>query len=156
MYNISKWLKQARAKARCFVVVCHKSLYPPIPLATNTSSSCVDMEGSSLSEDMTVTDVVSWLSCQGFKDDIQQIALKVLWHWDACVCSAMCCNVVAQEMDGEALFGAVGCQVGPDCLKDILPKFGQRIKVYRAIRLRWRRHIYNRFVKEIHLKGNLF
>ena len=46
----------------------------------------------------------------------------------------MCCNVVAQEIDGEALFGAVGCQVGLDCLKDILPKFGQPIKVYRAIK----------------------
>ncbi|XP_065892750.1 uncharacterized protein [Dysidea avara] len=73
------------------------------------------MEGSSLSEDMTVTDVVSWLSCQGFKDDIQQC-------------------FEAQEIDGEALFGAVGCQVGLDCLKDILPKFGQPIKVYRAIK----------------------
>ena len=37
-------------------------------------------------------------------------------------------------MDGEALLGAFGCQAGPDCLKDVLPKFGQRIKVYRAIK----------------------
>ena len=39
-----------------------------------------------------------------------------------------------EEMDGEAIFGAFGCQVGPDCLKDILPTYGQRIKVYRAIK----------------------
>ena len=38
-------------------------------------------------------------------------------------------------MDGEAIFGAFGCQAGPDCLKDILPTYGQRIKVYRAIKL---------------------
>ena len=37
-------------------------------------------------------------------------------------------------MDGEEIFGAFGCQVGPDCLKDILPTYGQRIKVYRAIK----------------------
>ena len=38
-------------------------------------------------------------------------------------------------MDGEAVLGALGRQVGPDCLKNILPKYGQRIKVYHAIRL---------------------
>ena len=43
-------------------------------------------------------------------------------------------NVVAQEVDGEALLGVFGCQAVPDCLKDALPKFGQRIKVYRAIK----------------------
>lgn len=37
-------------------------------------------------------------------------------------------------MDGEAIFDAIGCQVGPDCLKDVLPKYGHRIKVYRAIK----------------------
>lgn len=37
-------------------------------------------------------------------------------------------------MDGEAVFDATGCQVGPDCLKDVLPKYGQRIKVYKAIK----------------------
>lgn len=37
-------------------------------------------------------------------------------------------------MDGEDVFDAIGCQVGPDCLKDVLPKYGQRIKVYKAIK----------------------
>ena len=41
-------------------------------------------------------------------------------------------NVAGQEMDGEALFGAFGSL---DCLKDVLPKFGQRIKVYKAIKV---------------------
>ena len=42
--------------------------------------------------------------------------------------------ILDEEMDGEAIFDAVGLQVGPDCLKDVLPKYGQRIKVYRAIK----------------------
>ena len=42
--------------------------------------------------------------------------------------------IIDEEMDGEAIFDAFGCQVGPDCLKDVLPKYGQRIKVYRAIK----------------------
>ena len=42
--------------------------------------------------------------------------------------------LIAEEMDGEAVFDAIGCQVGPDCLKDVLPKYGQRIKVYKAIK----------------------
>ena len=46
----------------------------------------------------------------------------------------MLCIVAGQEMDGEALFGAFGSQAGPDCFKDVLPKFGQRIKVYKAIK----------------------
>lgn len=39
-----------------------------------------------------------------------------------------------QEMDGEAIVNAFGICSGPDCLKDIVPKYGQRIKVYNAIR----------------------
>ena len=44
-------------------------------------------------------------------------------------------------MDGDANFGAFGCQAGPDCLKDILPKYSQRIKVYHAI-------------EQLHIHGN--
>lgn len=43
-------------------------------------------------------------------------------------------NLLGEEMDGEAVLGALGCQVGPDCLKAILPKYGQRIKVYNTIK----------------------
>lgn len=38
-------------------------------------------------------------------------------------------------MDGEAIAEAFATCSGPDCLKDILPKFGQRVKVYNAIKL---------------------
>jgi len=38
-------------------------------------------------------------------------------------------------MDAEALFDAFGCQSGLDCLKDVIPKYGQRVKVYKAIKI---------------------
>ena len=38
-------------------------------------------------------------------------------------------------MDGEVVLGALRRQVCPDCLKNILPKYGHQIKVYHAIRL---------------------
>ena len=37
-------------------------------------------------------------------------------------------------MDGEAITNAFSEQSGPDCLKDVIPKFGQRIKVYKALK----------------------
>ena len=42
--------------------------------------------------------------------------------------------VIEEEMDGEAIADAFSTQSGPDCLKDVIPKFGQRIKVYKAIK----------------------
>ena len=39
-----------------------------------------------------------------------------------------------QAMDGEAISQALGTLPGPDCLKDVVPKFGVRLKVYNAIR----------------------
>ena len=38
-------------------------------------------------------------------------------------------------MDGEAIAEAFATCSGPDCLKDVLPKFGQRVKVYNVIKL---------------------
>lgn len=37
-------------------------------------------------------------------------------------------------MDGEAICQALGAVSGPDALKDILPRFGERLKVYNAIK----------------------
>ena len=39
-----------------------------------------------------------------------------------------------QEMDGEATVGAFATCPGPDCLKDVVLKYGLRVKVYNAIR----------------------
>ena len=41
---------------------------------------------------------------------------------------------IDQCMDGEAIVAAFGAHPGPDCLKDVLPRFGQRIKVYNSLR----------------------
>lgn len=38
-------------------------------------------------------------------------------------------------MDGNAVLQALATLSGPDCLKEILPKYGQRIKVYNVIKV---------------------
>ena len=52
-------------------------------------------------------------------------------------------------MDGEAIFDAFGCQSGPDCLKDVIPTFGQRVKVYKAIKFA----IDNSLVQQVSVSG---
>ena len=37
-------------------------------------------------------------------------------------------------MDGESLVTLIGIMPGPDCLKDLIPKIGGRLKVYRSIK----------------------
>ena len=37
-------------------------------------------------------------------------------------------------MDGEAVFLALATTAGPDCLRDVIPKYGLCLKVYRAIK----------------------
>ena len=37
-------------------------------------------------------------------------------------------------MDGEAICAALASSPGPDALRDLIPKLGVRLKVYRAIR----------------------
>lgn len=39
-----------------------------------------------------------------------------------------------QEMDGEAICAAFASSPGPDALRDLIPKLGVRLKVYRAIK----------------------
>ena len=38
-------------------------------------------------------------------------------------------------MDGEATVAALATCSGPDCLKDVVPKLGSRLKVYNAIKV---------------------
>ena len=38
-------------------------------------------------------------------------------------------------MDGEAITAAFASTPGPDCLRDVIPKLGHRVKVYQAIKL---------------------
>ncbi len=37
-------------------------------------------------------------------------------------------------MDGEAISEAFATQSGPDCLKDVIQKYGLRLKVYRVLK----------------------
>ena len=37
-------------------------------------------------------------------------------------------------MDGEALVTLLATMQGPDCLKELIPKLGMRLKVYRRIK----------------------
>ena len=39
------------------------------------------------------------------------------------------------EMDGEALSTLLAAVQGPDCLKDLVPKLGVRLKVYKRIKM---------------------
>lgn len=44
-------------------------------------------------------------------------------------------GVVENEMDGEALVTLLTTVQGPDCLKDLIPKLGVRLKVYQRIKV---------------------
>ena len=37
-------------------------------------------------------------------------------------------------MDGEAISAAFASSPGPDCLRDVVPKLGHRLKVYAALK----------------------
>ena len=50
-----------------------------------------------------------------------------------CFLIAHSCNV-EQEMDGKAIQQAYGTCSGPDCMRDVLPKYGKRVKVYHFIK----------------------
>lgn len=39
-----------------------------------------------------------------------------------------------QEMDGEATLAAFATCPGPDCLKDVIPKYGTRVKVCNTLK----------------------
>ena len=51
-----------------------------------------------------------------------------------CVCIHLSFCCVDQGMDGEAMSLAYTTISGPDCLKDIISKYGIRLKVYQAIK----------------------
>ena len=44
-------------------------------------------------------------------------------------------DVAENEMDGEALVTLLTNVQGPDCLKDLIPKLGVRLKVYQRIKV---------------------
>ena len=44
-------------------------------------------------------------------------------------------GVVENEMDGEAVGTLLAAVQGPDCLRDLIPKLGVRLKVYQRIKM---------------------
>lgn len=42
--------------------------------------------------------------------------------------------LIDQEMDGDAICAALASTPGPDSLRDVVPKLGYRLKVYRALK----------------------
>ena len=42
-------------------------------------------------------------------------------------------------MNDEAIYHVLGTSIGPDCLKDILPKFGERMKEYNVLKTTFRK-----------------
>ena len=55
-------------------------------------------------------------------------------------------NSLENEMDGDALSTLIGITPGPDCLKDLVPKVGVRLKVYQCIKA-----IYNKELSIVRL-----
>ena len=47
-------------------------------------------------------------------------------------------NSTEEEMDGEAIISAFNALTGPECLKDVIPKFGQRQGVQHDLESRQR------------------
>jgi len=50
--------------------------------------------------------------------------------------------VVENEMDGEALVTLLTAVQGPDCLKDLIPKLGVRLKVYQRIKMLYNEEVW--------------
>ena len=44
-------------------------------------------------------------------------------------------GIVENEMDGEAVTTLLAAVQGPDCLRDLVPKLGVRLKVYQRIKM---------------------
>ena len=56
-------------------------------------------------------------------------------HWALCMyLLAISFAYIVHEMDGDSLLTLIGVTPGPDCLKDLVPKIGTRLKVYRCIK----------------------
>ena len=63
------------------------------------------------------------------------VYLDLYAHVDHCYLSALFLFLnIEHEMDGESLMTLISVTPGPDCLKDLIPKIGIRLKVYRSIK----------------------
>lgn len=49
-------------------------------------------------------------------------------------CNSSFMHFSEHDMDGEAISAAFASSPGPDCLRDVIPKLGHRLKVYAALK----------------------
>ncbi len=81
---------------------------------------------------MSVDDVCDWLATNGFSKGIQDAFIGefklILCRFIYVLCHP------DEEMDGKAIQQAYATCSGPDCILDVISKFGQRLKVYNFIK----------------------
>lgn len=79
-------------------------------------------------ESMDEDGVGCWLFEQGFSKEVIDSFIGKLYK-------TFCCKqLLDQGMDGMAIIQTINSSSGPDCLKDVVQKFGSRVKVYTAIK----------------------
>ena len=93
-------------------------------------------------EKMSTTEMAMWLQKNGFSVDVQEafegkiashvFAVIYMYNGKLSVCRIPI--YTEQGMDGEATVAAFATCPGPDCIKEVVPKYGYRVKVYNAIR----------------------
>ena len=88
-------------------------------------------------EKLSTTELSMWLQDKGFSVDVQEAFEGMKASILTVTVFLYLCEpcTTEQEMDGEATVAAFATSSGPDCLKDVIPKLGSRLKVYNAIRV---------------------
>ena len=91
-------------------------------------------------EKMGVDELGDWLLDQGFTVEVveafagKSVQDNVEYKLIILYKLVFCCIFLDQEMDGAAVVQSFGTCSGPDCLKDVIVKFGVRVKVYTVIK----------------------
>ena len=85
-------------------------------------------------ESKDVYEVGEWLTQKGFSLEVVDAFEGIAQGFLCALCTAGFSPRIEQGMDGEAVSSMLGCVSGPDCLKEVVTRFGDRVKVYRALR----------------------
>ena len=51
-----------------------------------------------------------------------------------CLALIIICNILVDKVDRDTLITVLATTPGPDCLKELVPKIGVRIKLYKCIK----------------------
>ena len=83
-------------------------------------------------ESMSIEEVGDFLRSKGFSEEVVNCFFgQYIMMGEVIDNQAM---FLEEDMDGIAIVGAFGAHPGSDCLRDVIPKFGTRIKVYLALK----------------------